>query len=200
MHSNWFPKQGLNVCRAEIITFQLMICMQSHALSHPGDKPFACKYTQTIQATLHCETNIGCKTAANQMSETSIGKKRKLWNPPFSINTAHSPLPFLERITWLAIAKAIAGSEKLQLFLIPLPGRIPDARLIAYILIPWSLLTPARSPPGTSAGHGDQSGTKMFPRALSTNQAVRKASAILLGILVTAIATLSPRSNPRAQE
>lgn len=73
MHSNWFPKQGLNVCRAEIITFQLMICMQSHALSHPGDKPFACKYTQTIQATFHCETNIGCKTAANQMSETSIG-------------------------------------------------------------------------------------------------------------------------------
>ena len=112
----------------------------------------------------------------------------------------HSPLPFFEWTTWLAIATAIAGSEKLQLFLIPLPGRIPDARLIAYILIPWSLLTPARSPPGTSAGHGDQSGTKMFPRALSTNQAVRKASAILLGILVTAMATLSPRSNPRAQE
>ena len=107
---------------------------------------------------------------------------------------------FLERITWLAIAKAIAGSEKLQLFLIPLPGRIPDARLIAYILIPWSLLTPARSPPGTSAGYGDQSGTKMFPGALSANKAVRKASAILLRILVTAIATLSPRSNPRAQE
>ena len=129
-----------------------------------------------------------------------LGKRGSSETPPFSIITAHSPLPFLERITWLAIAKAIAGSEKLQLFLIPLPGRIPDARLIAYILIPWSLLTPARSPPGTSAGHGDQSGTKMFPGALSTNRAVRKASAILLGILVTAIATLSPRSNPRAQE
>ena len=178
-----------------------MICMQSHALSHPGDKPFACKYTQTIQATFHCETNIGCKTDANQMSQTSIGKKRKLRNPPFSIITApFTSTFFFEWTTWLAIATAISGSEKLQLFLIPLPGRIPDARLIAYILIPWSLLTPARSPPGTSAGHGDQSGTKMFPRALSTNQAVRKASAILLGILVTAMATLSPRSNPRAQE
>ena len=74
-----------------------MICIQSHALSHPGDKPFACKYTQTIQATFHCETNIGCKTDANQMSETSIGKKRKLRNPPFSIITA----PFTSTFFWM---------------------------------------------------------------------------------------------------
>ena len=39
-------------------------------------KPFACKHTQTTQATLQCQTYVGCETAANQMSKASIGKRR----------------------------------------------------------------------------------------------------------------------------